>query len=94
VKRERLFDAAPVGRGPRSSCKELVPLPRRACLRCGGATVETVVAQPALLRHGGYGATREVTRLACVDPACAAVRVARVDEVKPAPPLFPKEQEK
>lgn len=82
-RRARLLDVDRAEVAPRSKCRDLVPLPRHTCLGCGGATVEATIAQPALLRHGGYGATRVVTRLACVDPLCGMVRVARVDEVRP-----------
>lgn len=82
--RSRLFDVPSVDRGPvLSKCRELVPLPKDTCRRCGGATRRESVGQPALFRHGGFGATRMTTVLACVSSACRAVRQTQVDEVRP-----------
>ena len=36
----------------------VVELPRDVCPECGTVLADEAVAQPALFRHGGYGATR------------------------------------
>lgn len=62
--RHRLFDvdARPRRRG---TSTELVPVERDRCLDCGG-TLHTVTAdEPALFRHGGYGATRTSHTVIC-----------------------------
>jgi len=40
----------------------LVPVDRRTCPACGSPSSYITLAQPALLRHGGYGEVR-ITRL-------------------------------
>jgi hypothetical protein len=44
---------------------DLLPVDRQVCPSCGGDLREETVAQPALLRHGGYGATEETTSVSC-----------------------------
>ena len=79
----RLLDVERVGRGPLSRCTELVPLERDRCYRCGADVDRESVGQPALFRHGGYGATRMTTFLVCLDARCRTVRCAAVVEVSP-----------
>lgn len=81
--KRRLVDVAPTVHGPRSKCLDLVPLPRLVCLSCGGTVVEMVETQPALVRHGGYGATRETRFVVCADETCGRVRQAVVVETNP-----------
>jgi len=51
------------------------------CPECGGPLVSVTAHQPALFRHGGYGATRRTTWTAC--PHCRWSLEAAVDEVRP-----------
>lgn len=81
--RAALFEPDAVVTGPRSRCRELVPLSRESCLVCDGPLRRETVAQPALLRHGGYGATRQETFVLCVDEECGWVRLANTIEVRP-----------
>lgn len=86
MKPRRLFDTARVT-GPRSRCTDLVPLARALCLACGSETRTATIGEPALFRHGGYGATRLTTFLLCANEACRAVRFLRVEEVRPNAPV-------
>ena len=83
ARRQQLFTATLERRAPVSKCVELVPLERERCLACGGQVNVRKMGQPALFRHGGYGATRVVTTLECRDIACGAVRESRIDEIRP-----------
>lgn len=49
-----LFDAPAKQRWTGS--RALVPFVRDSCPQCGGALHSITAAQPALFRHGGYGA--------------------------------------
>lgn len=60
--------------------RELVPVPRDACPSCGCDTSTTTVAQPALFRHGGYGATLASTIRRC---PCGWGLEAQRQEVRP-----------
>lgn len=40
------------------------------CADCGATLELVVVDQPALLRHGGYGATVRTSTRRCSDPEC------------------------
>lgn len=44
----------------------LVQLDASSCPECDGTLVEHIADEPALLRHGGYGATRRTRRRSCV----------------------------
>jgi hypothetical protein len=79
----RLLDVAPVAVGPRSTCRDLVALPRDACPVCGGPTVEQSAAQPALLRHGGYGETHVITARSCADQGCRFSRIVGTSSTRP-----------
>lgn len=37
------------------------------CPECSGPLAQHTVAEPALLRHGGYGATRTTESLSCLE---------------------------
>ena len=63
--------------------RELVPLARHACHRCGGPIKLTTFTEPALLRHGGYGADRATTFEVCTNRKCKAVRLVEVAEQNP-----------
>lgn len=83
MKNQRLLNVdrdAPV---MRSRCTDLEPIERDQCLTCRGPVTEHTVAQPALFRFGGYGATKQLTVQVCRDTACASVRLVRIDEVRP-----------
>lgn len=76
----RLFDFERANRAPVSKCTDLVPLDRVPCHRCGAATRREEVAEYALLRHGGYGATRLSVFHACTNLKCRQVRTVQVVE--------------
>ncbi len=80
---DRLFSIALEPRTRLSLCVDLVPYPGDVCLRCGGPVTSESIGQPALFRHGGYGATRMSTFLLCRDQKCRGVRLSRVIEVRP-----------
>lgn len=81
--RAALFTVELEKRAPTSRCRDLVPLRRDACLACGGPTRDESVGQPALFRHGGYGATKMTTFAVCDNRDCLAVRFVRSIEVRP-----------
>lgn len=58
----------------------LVAIPADRCPACGAGTHDTPVEQPALLRHGGYGATRRTVLRSC---RCGWMLLAEVSEVWP-----------
>jgi hypothetical protein len=60
----------------------MMTLPMTRCLECGHSTlVSTEWEQPALLRHGGYGATEHHQRVSC--PNCGFIRLRAVSTVRP-----------
>lgn len=62
--------------------KALVPVSLNACPSCGCPDLDrTQVGEMALLRHGGYGATRSTTTLSC--PRCTWSLVVDVTETDP-----------
>lgn len=75
----RLFDAPKRRRWTGS--KELVPVDRTTCPACGSELHEERVAQPALIRHGGFGATSETTRVSC--SSCGWHLTTAVDDLNP-----------
>lgn len=83
MSRPSLFTIEVETRPPLSRCTDLIPLRRDACLGCGGPVEAESVGQPALFRHGGYGATRMTTFAVCQNPECLAVRFVRTIEVRP-----------
>lgn len=52
------------------------------CPNCGGSTSTSRVEEPALLRHGGYGATRQSVLSQC-DDDCGWQMTTQVNEVRP-----------
>lgn len=61
--------------------RELVPVAADACPTCAGVLLVMSIAQPALFRHGGYGATQRQTERWC--PTCGWHLLAEVVEVNP-----------
>jgi hypothetical protein len=53
-----------------------------ACPDCGDELAEIGYDQPAVVRHGGYGATIRVRHLAC--PTCPYQRHHETTETRPA----------
>lgn len=78
---QRLLDVERIRRPKWTGSVALVILDRDHCLRCRSETVERRVAQPALLRHGGYGATKKTTFRFC--PECRWFFISDVTEVRP-----------
>jgi len=76
----RLIDVAPKVRWAGS--RALVPIDRSACPMCGGALHEVTMDQPALFRHGGYGATTETHSVFCLP--CGWGLTVSTTEVRPA----------
>ncbi len=62
--------------------KALVPV-GRWCPNCGAPVVESSVIEDALLRHGGYGASRQTRRLECSQRRCLWGMTLSVSEVRP-----------
>lgn len=75
-----LFDVGPAG-DVWTGSTALVPWTPGKCPQCAGEGLETLtLGEPALFRHGGYGATREtVLEL----HACGYRREVRTTEVNP-----------
>ena len=59
----------------------LALIPHDNCPDCGAILRTRTVAEPALLRHGGYGATRETTTRVC--DVCGWSHVPAAGEVAP-----------
>lgn len=78
-KKDALFDAPAKDRWTGS--KELVRTEVGRCPRCGDAVQREVLEEPALVRHGGYGATRRSVREHC---PCGFSLLVEESEVKPA----------
>lgn len=55
-----------------------------SCPRCGQPTHDETFWEPALLRHGGYGATRRTITRTCTGDCPWSVTV-EVTEERPAP---------
>lgn len=53
------------------------------CPDCDGPVSYWRWSQPALLRHGGYGATRQVTARYCLRRGCGWSLVVDDSEVRP-----------
>jgi len=84
VSKAALFDVEPVERW--QGRRELVAISLHACPSCGCPIGTQTVETPALLRHGGYGATRRVVMLYCwfYGPArCNWRMVKEITEVRP-----------
>jgi predicted RNA-binding Zn-ribbon protein involved in translation (DUF1610 family) len=65
----------------------LVPVDTTACPDCGETLDPSITDEPALVRHGGYGAMRRTIRDAC--GACGWSIVRSVTEVHPETPEGP-----
>lgn len=65
MKNDHLFEPEGPKRPRHGNTRALVPLGRSQCPECGGDVHETSAAQPALIRHGGYGETKVGTYLHC-----------------------------
>lgn len=61
----------------------LVALDLAVCPVCSGPLREACADEPALLRHGGYGATRRSCRTIC--EACGWTLLASISERRPEP---------
>lgn len=62
---------------------ELVTIPAHLCPACGAEVELVVFAEPGLVRHGGYGATRRTVIRLCRSPGCDWSLVSSVDETRP-----------
>lgn len=78
----RLFDVAPKAKRV-GTTTALVALDPDVCPSCGGAVICTTLAQGALVRHGGYGATTEVVTAHCDSRRCRWSMQRRRGEVSP-----------
>jgi hypothetical protein len=59
----------------------LTPLPPELCPDCGEVLADDIAwEEPALLRHGGYGATRRTVRRCC---PCGWALVVERSEIRP-----------
>lgn len=58
----------------------LVHVPSDRCPECGEPTSSRTVDQPALIRHGGHGATERTTVRSC---PCGWSLVSERSEIKP-----------
>lgn len=79
----KLLDVAPVEKVIRSKCRDLVPLDRSRCARCGAPVEPEVHGKLSLLRHGGYGADEETTYSVCSSAACRYTCRVQVIETNP-----------
>lgn len=52
-------------RKPRSTCRDLVPIPPGTCPSCGAQLHTGSSAQPSLFLHGGYGEVRRKMERSC-----------------------------
>ena len=59
------------------------PLARDRCPDCGDDVVDWRVEQPALLRHGGYGATWQTVIRSCRNGRCSWSLIVAEGEVWP-----------
>lgn len=76
---DRMLDVERVERA--RTTKALVPVALTACPECGGPLTESLYAEQALFRHGGYGADRATTTLSC--HRCTWTLVIDVTETRP-----------
>lgn len=67
---------------------DLVHVPLDVCPGCHRcALAESLMAEPVLFRHGGYGATRVSLTLVC--PGCNWSLLREVSELHPDPARIP-----
>lgn len=63
--------------------RALAVLDPERCPACNGRVAHEATHQPALLRHGGYGATERRTLRVCINEACRWTCEIEVQELKP-----------
>lgn len=63
--------------------RALVALDPDRCPACGAGVVHETSHQPALLRHGGYGATTAHTLRVCTNDECRWTCAVQSQEVRP-----------
>ena len=82
MSRHRLFE---VDSGTRRTgfSKELVPVATESCPDCDSPMESTTIHEPALLRHGGYGATARTTVVRCSNRGCRWWMETERTEVRP-----------
>jgi hypothetical protein len=78
---ERLFDVPEKRRI--EGCTDLVPLDRERCPDCGSDLGVITLDEPALVRHGGYGATRQTITVHCLNEECRWFLRRSVTETNP-----------
>jgi hypothetical protein len=78
----RLFDHERTKRR-RGQTKALVAIDPGVCPACSTELVETALHEPALIRHGGYGATRRTVDVYCPRDDCRWSMQREVSEVRP-----------
>lgn len=78
----RLFDIEVKARR-KGTTTALVALDPKLCPTCGDDVMHVTTCQPALLRHGGYGATLEVVTAHCWNDACRWMMQLRQTEISP-----------
>lgn len=88
MSRARLFDVEQNGRRTGFS-KALVPVDTSRCPECGTALDATTIHEPALLRHGGYGATARTTVVHCPNSECRWWMETERTEINPRNPSPP-----
>lgn len=79
---DRLFDVATKERRT-GTTTALVALDPTICPACGNDLSTTTLAQGALVRHGGYGATTEIVTAHCERRSCHWSMQRRSTEVSP-----------
>lgn len=76
-----LFDRGKT-RARHGTSRALVHVPLDACPTCGGPLEEETIGQPALIRHGGHGATLTSIRIHC---RCGWTLLREQTERRPQP---------
>lgn len=82
MSQNRLLDVERTQKQRLTTCTAIVVVPNDRCHHCGTPVDEESFDQPALLRHGGYGATHRTTFILC--PSCDWSQVLQTQEVRPA----------
>lgn len=84
VHRQKLLEVDRHVERAATDCTDIVLVDRRRCPSCRGEVIESTIDEPALLRHGGYGATKRTRFLYCENLLrCGWSLVADVTEVRP-----------
>ncbi len=63
--------------------RALVVIPPDQCPACGSGVTHENTHQPALLRHGGYGASLKRTLRVCTNDACRWTCEIQSQETRP-----------